>query len=190
MVLFNGKNKGYKMHKVEVNLKGKIIAGDAFDADDERTLKNILKQIKDINSQLKALKGRMINVPDVVSEGLFAYHFNSIRTNDVAGAHSYDCVSLDGKGIQVKSASIEDDLTSFGPTSTWDELYFMDFSSGNDVKIYNIPSENIYNMVLNKAKNETFRDQQRQGRRPRLSIKSSIIKPLRLEPVKIIPLED
>ena len=50
--------------------------------------------------------------------------------------------------------------------------------------------KNIYNMVLNKSKNETVRDQQEQGRRPRLSIQSSIIKPLGLEPVKIIPLED
>lgn len=179
------------MHKIQVKLKsGKVIEGDCFDANDEKMFKTILKQIKDINLKLKALKGRMINVPDVVSEGLFAYHFNSIRTNDVDGAHSYDCVSLDGEGIQVKSASIKNDLTSFGPKSTWDLLYFMDFSSGKDVKIYKIPSDNIYNMVLNKSKNETFRDQQEQGRRPRLSIQSSIIKPLGLEPVKIIPLED
>jgi len=177
------------MHKIQVKLKsGKIIEGDCFDGNDEKMFRDILKQIKDINTKLKSLKGRMINVPDVVSEGLFAYHFNSIRTNDVAGAHSYDCVSATGEGIQVKSASIKNDLTSFGPKSTWDELYFMDFSSGNDVKIYKIPSENIYNMVLNKTKNETFRDQQNQGRRPRLSIQNSIIKPLGLKPIKIIPL--
>lgn len=180
------------MHTKQVVLKtGKIVEGDFFDNNDEKVLLDILKQIRTINKKLKSLKGRLINVPDVVSEGLFAHYFNSIRTNDVAGAHSYDCISLDGGcGIQVKSASVKKDLTSFGPTSTWDELYFMDFSSEKAIKIYKIPSERIYNMVLNKSKNETFRDQQAQGRRPRLSIQDSIIKPLGLTPVKVIPLDD
>lgn len=170
---------------------GRVVEGDYFDDNDKQMLMTILKKIRDINKQLKSLKGRLINVPDVVSEGLFAHYFNSIRTNDVAGAHSYDCVSLDdGCGIQVKSASVEKDLTSFGPKSAWDELYFMDFSSENDIKIYKIPTDKIYNMVLNKSKNETFKDQQDQGRRPRLSIQDSIIKPLGLKPVKVIPLED
>ena len=178
------------MHRQTATLKsGEIVEGDFFDTNDVVTLIDIFRQIQGINATLKSLKGRAINVPDVVSEGLFAHYFNAIRTNDETAAGSYDCVSLTGGlGIQVKSSSIPDDLTSFGPKSTWDELYFMDFSSGVDAKVYKIPNSSVYNMVLNKKKNETFVDQQNQGRRPRFSIQESIIKPQGLKPIMVIPL--
>ena len=53
---------------------------------------------------------------------------------------------------------------------------------------YEIDSTKIYNLILNSKKAETFRDQQRQGRRPRLSIKDKIINPLSLTPIKKINL--
>jgi hypothetical protein len=63
------------------------------------------------------LGGRKINIPDVISEGIYCYLFNCARTN--GSAKSYDAVDLKTKeGIQIKSASIHDDCTSFGPTST------------------------------------------------------------------------
>jgi hypothetical protein len=70
------------------------------------------------------------------------------------------------------------DLTSFGPTSRWDKLYFLDFyNNGNldgSFDCYEIDTALIYNTVVNQGKNETFVDQQRQGRRPRLSLKKII----------------
>jgi hypothetical protein len=75
-----------------------------------------LREIRMYNMFLNDLGGRKINIPDVISEGMYCYNFNAVRTNRDAG--SYDCVDIKTKdGIQVKSASIEDDLTSFGPNS-------------------------------------------------------------------------
>ena len=115
------------MKKTLVQLKdGTKVYGDEFDAQDFALLKNIFKKWLNINTDLKALGGRNLNVPDVFSEAVFCIAFDAVRTN--ATAHSYDCViKSTGEGVQVKSASIPNDCTSFGPTSTWDLLYFADF---------------------------------------------------------------
>ena len=41
--------------------------------------------------------------------------------------------------------------------------------------IYNLSNFDIKNLVLNKRKNETFEDQQNQGKRPRFSIPLRIL---------------
>lgn len=184
------------MKDCKVKLKdGTIITGDDFDENDFQKLKGIFKKWLDMNSDLKALKGRGLNVPDVFSEALFCIEFNAVRTNNDPGAHSYDCVMKEtGEGVQVKSASIPNDCTSFGPTSTWDLLYFVDFAPNGfvdgNVYFYKIDDTDIYSLVLNQKKNETFADQQSQGRRPRFSIKSRIIRENNLRPVKRITLLD
>lgn len=180
------------MKKIKVKLKdGTEVFGDEFDNADFLKLKNIFKKWQNINNDLKKLGGRNLNVPDVFSEALFCIFFNAVRTNGTA--HSYDCVLKEtGEGVQVKSASIINDCTSFGPTSTWDLLYFVDFAPNGKVTgkvdFYKIESNDIYNTVVNQKKNETFRDQQNQKRRPRFSIKKKIIIPRNLTPVKTINL--
>lgn len=181
------------MKKTKVKLSdGTIVTGDEFDNTDFIKLKEIFKKWQSINKELKSLGGRNLNVPDVFSEALFCIFFNSVRTNNTA--HSYDCVSKDtGNGIQVKSASIPNDCTSFGPNSTWDELYYVDFAPNGyvDGNVYFYKIENsIYDIVLNEKKNQTFREQQLQGRRPRFSIKNKIINPENLKPVLKINLND
>lgn len=180
------------MKKVLIKLKdGTNVYGDEFDSNDLLKLKSIFKKWLNINVDLKSLGGRNLNVPDVFSEALFCIAFDAVRTNSTA--YSYDCVMKNtGEGVQVKSASIEEDCTSFGPTSTWDLLYFADFipngTIDGEVWFYQIDSNDIYNVVLNKKKGETFTDQQKQGRRPRFSIKKMIIKAKNLQPVKKINL--
>lgn len=179
------------MKSVLVKLKdGTICHGDKFDLEDYKKFQEIFKDWQNINKKLKMLGGRNLNVPDVFSEALFCIFFNAVRTN--GEAHSYDCVSLkDGSGIQLKSCSIANDCTSFGPTSTWDELYFADFAPNGvvDGKVwfYKINCD-IHSIILNEGKCETFRDQQAQGRRPRFSIKSTIIEPQNLKPLLKIDL--
>lgn len=179
------------MKKVAVSLKnGSIVQGDQFELADYEKIVYIFNAWVKINRLLQSMGGRSMNVPDVVSEGLYCYLFNAVRTNGTA--YSYDAVDqTTGEGIQVKSTSISDDLTSFGPLSTWDVLIFMDFAPtglvDGRIDIYRIdthPGE----IVLNKRKGETFIDQQRQGRRPRLSIKSQIINTEGLKPIKTIDL--
>lgn len=184
------------MKNCSVTLKNGItVIGDEFDSNDFKLLKIIFKKWLNINNDLKSLKGRSLNVPDVFSEALFCIAFDAIRTNNNSNAHSYDCVIKEtGEGVQVKSASIPNDCTSFGPTSTWDLLYYADFAPNGyvdgNVWFYKIDSSDIYSLVLNKKKNETFSDQQKQGRRPRFSIKSRIIKEKKLSPIKKISLND
>lgn len=181
------------MEKVEIRLKdGTQVVGDKFDDKDYLKLKDIFKDWTLINSKLKPLGGRNLNVPDVFSEALFCIFFNSIRTNGTA--HSYDCVSLESSaGIQIKSGSIEEDCSSFGPTSTWDELYYVDFAPNGHVdghvSFYKIDID-LKKLVLNAKKGETFEDQQKQGRRPRFSIKRQIIRAYNIQPCLSINLLD
>ena len=180
------------MKKREVRLKdGTKVIGDAFDESDFIKLKNIFRKWQDINTDLKSLEGRTLNVPDVFSEALYCIFFDAVRTNGTA--HSYDAVDKKtGEGIQIKSASIPNDCTSFGPTSTWDRLIYADFAPTGKVDgkiwFYEIDSDDVYRMVLNESKGETFADQQSQGRRPRFSIKGKIINAKGLQPIKKIDL--
>lgn len=189
------------MKEITVKLiNGDKVKGDKFSKKDYIKLKKIFKKWLKINKQLKSLKGRGMNVPDVFSEALFCLEFNAIRTNSDSKAKSYDCVMRKtGEGVQVKSASISEDLTSFGPKSTWDLLYFVDFAPNGhvdgEVWFYKIAydkatTDEIHNLVVNKKNNETFSYQQSQGRRPRFSIKEKIIKKNSLSPVKKINLLD
>jgi len=180
------------MKKETVHLKdGTAVVGDAFDNSDFAVLQNIFKEWMHINSELKSLEGRNLNVPDVFSEALFCLAYDAVRTNNTA--HSYDCVMrTTGEGVQVKSASIPNDCTSFGPKSTWDLLYFADFAPNGKVdgivKFYKIEDSDVYGLVLNAKKGETFRDQQEQGRRPRFSMQNQIIKPKGLKAEKTVDL--
>lgn len=179
------------MKKVRLALKdGLVIEGDQFDNSDYFKLKEIFRDWVAINKKLKPLGGRGLNVPDVFSEALFCIFFNAIRTNGTA--YSYDCVSLDTHaGIQLKSASIPNDCTSFGPTSTWDEIYYVDFAPNGKVdgkvNFYKIDID-FGDLVLNAKKGETFRDQQLQGRRPRFSMKSQLINAYDIKPCLSIDL--
>lgn len=180
------------MKQVSVSLKdGTIVVGDEFDMKDYEKLKNIFHKWTDINADLKELGGRNLNVPDVFSEALYCIFFDAVRTNGTA--HSYDAVDKEtGAGVQIKSASIPNDCTSFGPTSTWDRLIYADFAPNGSVDgnvwFYEIAPNDVYGIVLNESKGETFADQQKQGRRPRFSMKSKIIKAQNLEPIKKINL--
>jgi hypothetical protein len=180
----------FKMKKESVVMRNHTsVEGDAFDLNDFKKIQEIFKKWLEINKMLNDLEGRKLNVPDVFSEALFSLAFNAVRTNNTA--HSYDCVlRKTGEGIQVKSASIANDCTSFGPTSTWDLLYFADFApnGGIDgvVKFYKIEDEWVYNLVLNQSKNETFKQQQEQRRRPRFSMQNKIIRPRNLKPEKTV----
>ena len=86
---------------------------------------------------------------------------------------SFDCYDLDDqKTVQVKSASVDPDLTSFGPRSEFQKLYFLDFSSkGNpDGKfvIYDMPVARVKS-ILTKAKKKN------PDVRPRFSFQEKIL---------------
>ena len=137
---------------------------------------------------------RIINFTEI-SELIFCLVYDCWRTNNITGIEhsSFDCYNPKTHArIQIKATSVKDDLTSFGPRSIWDELYFMDFypneSYDGSFNVYLIPNDIVYNYPMNK--NESFKDQQKRGVRPRFQIKKSIIKPLKLEPIGRFNLND
>src|SRR3989344_8219362 len=168
-------------HELAVNkekIKAKVTL---YEKGDRTKLKSIYNLWNALNRAIKAISTRGVNLPEAISENAFCLFFpDCVRIVKLAkGKCSYDVVDLKmGKRIQIKASSVGSDLTSFGPRSEWDELYFLDFSKGDGTFLaYKIEKALIYSQKVNKT--QTFEDQQKQDRRPRFSIINEIIKPNR-----------
>ena len=157
---------------------------------DRRRIKRLFSRWKKLNDDIKKISTRGINLPEAISENAFCLFFpECIRVVKLKqGKCSYDVLNRKtGLRIQVKASSIDDDLTSFGPRSEWDELFFLDFSEGDgSFKVFKIEKDWIYKHMVNK--NQSFEQQQAQSRRPRFSITENIIKTRGLKPVKVCKL--
>lgn len=96
-------------------------------------------------------------------------------------------MSPNGEIIEMKATSNFDrDLTSFGPTTNFDRLYFLRLNQANNLlHIYDLglTGETLGDVQANSK--QTVREQQLQGRRPRLRIISQIIEPQDLQPTVI-----
>lgn len=171
------------------NINGKNVDAlvTVIEKGDRELIKKHYFTWKKLNDNLKAISTRGINLPEAISENAFCIFFQDcMRVVKLKkGKCSFDVLNTKtGSRIQIKASSIESDLTSFGPRSEWDELFFLDFSAGDcSFKVYKIEPDWIYKHKVNK--NQTFADQQAENRRPRFSITESIIKPMKLKPVKI-----
>lgn len=160
-----------------------------FEEYDRTMLFDVYAEWRKLCTHLLDLSSRSVNLPEGISEGAFCLEMNAVRIleNIPKANSSFDCYFLEKKErIQVKACSVIPDLTSFGPESVWDELYFLDFYRegkwDGTFDIYLIDNEDIYNHPVNKE--QTFKEQQEQGRRPRLSIYKEIIANKNLKPVK------
>lgn len=157
--------------------------------EDRLRLKNIYYKWRELSTELRSMSGRGINLPEVLSESAFCLEMGAVRViSSISGANSsWDCYDIKrDKRIQIKACSVLPDLTSFGPKSQWDELYFMDFfRKGNwdgSFDIYFIPNELVYEHKVNER--QTLKDQQQQGKRPRFSIFKELIIPNNIKPLK------
>ncbi|MBT4191860.1 MAG: Bsp6I family type II restriction endonuclease [Candidatus Diapherotrites archaeon] len=158
-----------------------------FEKKDAKKLKTLYKLWIPLNKGMKLFKARGINLPEGISESAFCIHFNGkyARALKVSKGHgSFDVINLKTcETIQIKASSVEEDLTSFGPRSIWDKLYFLDFHRQDGTfDVYLIPNKKIYSQKT--SKNQTFRDMQKQGKRPRFSIKKEIIIKNKIKPLK------
>ncbi|KZX11135.1 Bsp6I family type II restriction endonuclease [Methanobrevibacter curvatus] len=160
-----------------------------FEEKDRKIFNNIYENWRTLCEDLGKIRSRIVNIPEGLSEGAFCLEMDCWRlTANISKANSsFDCYSpKKNERIQVKSASKIPDLTSFGPKSEWDKIYFMDFYVNGfwDGKfdIYLIENEDIYNHKVNA--NQTLRDQQKEGRRPRFNIYKDIISIKDLKPIK------
>jgi hypothetical protein len=158
-----------------------------FDQSDGIKLFQIYREWRGLCDKLASIESRSINLPEGLSEGAFALAMNAPRVSGgIQNANSsFDCFELSTDSrIQVKACSVLPDLTSFGPNSQWDKLFFCDFfkdgSWSGKFDIYHIPNDLIYNHKVNK--DQTFRQQQQQSRRPRFSIYKEIILAQKIQP--------
>lgn len=160
-----------------------------FEESDREVLYNIYNDWRSLCDNLVKIKSRAVNLPEGLSESSFCLEMGFARfTSSISGSNtSFDCIDLNTNDrIQVKACSILPDLTSFGPKSVWDKIYFVDFCRegkwDGTFDIYLLDNDDIYNHKVNAE--QTLRDQQLQGRRPRFSIFKEIIQKKKLKPIK------
>ncbi len=180
------------MYKKELNLR---IKGNNcklillfIEEKDRKKLRELFLAWKKLCFGMEEFKSRKVNIPEGISEGAFSLAFKVPRVIKVSGGPgSFDAINLNTKKrYQIKAVSVENDLTSFGPKSIWDELYWLDFYRDGKLDgsfdIYKIPNNLIYNFKVNAT--QTFRDQQRQGRRPRMRVRKGIVEVKGIKPIK------
>lgn len=154
------------------------VPAQTFDRNDIPMIHDIYRSWRNLCTHMTTIQARSINIPEGLSEAVYCFITGSYRINSVnlPGANSsFDCYSpVNYSRVQVKACSVIPDLTSFGPHSVWDKLIFIDFYANGQWNgafvVYEIPSNLINNLIMNQTTGETFRDQQAQGRRPRLSL--------------------
>ena len=155
-----------------------------FDLSDEKKMFHFFNSWKKLTGLNRDYSGRGVNIPEGLTETLYCLATNSYRTNNLNLPNvntTMDCYNDEKKRIQVKACSTEDDVTSFGPTSEWDSLVFMDFFHSGSLNgifaIYEIPD--INSVIVKKSTGETLKERKLTGKRPRFSIKKQFIKPKR-----------
>ncbi|WP_291736587.1 hypothetical protein [Clostridium sp.] len=138
---------------------------------------------KDLNNSLKNYVSRGINFPETISEPMGCYALGYLWNKGSAG----DAQDRNGRKIEMKATSnFDSDLTSFGPKCDFDNLVFLRLDyNNNKLYIYDtgINSEELKSLPANK--HETIGDQQKQKRRPHVSIINIIINARELQPTCI-----
>ena len=159
-----------------------------FTKADGKVWKSIFDVWRKLKMSMRDYKSREPNFPEGLSEVAFCLWSGSSRFISATGLSntSFDTFNTKTKRAeQIKACSIDEDLTSFGPKSKWDDLYFLDFYNEGKVDglfdIYKIPTELIYKNKVNK--NQIFTHQQGEKRRPRFSIKKAIIMVNNIKPI-------
>ena len=169
-----------------------------FEKEDKKLFTKTFDQWVKLNSIIKKelLGTRKTNFPESLSEPIFCLEMNFGKLIKAIGnkkySTSFDCFDIKrDKRIQLKCSS-SNGPTQFGPRSQYDEIYFIDFNVKGFVdgyyEIYKINNSDIDNVLVNKTQKLT--DQQEEKRRARVNIRSKIIKPKNLQPIKTGNLKD
>ena len=181
-----------KFKKEKILIEGKYYEAELqyFEENDRKWLRDLYSHWSTLRTELKNAQARGPNFPEGISEVAFAIVFNAPRVLSVKGTSgSFDNYDIKNhKRIQVKATSVKTDLSTFGPKSEWDVLYFLDFYRDGkfDGKFdaYIIPNKLVPIQIVKKETNQTFRDYQKLGLRPRFSVERNIIRPHKIKPVK------
>jgi len=180
--------------QIKANVYGEesIFSIKLYSEEDIPWVQRVFTHWMDFKDALKEHDERAPNIPEAVSETIYCILTHAGRHKASKGQQlkdasfdAYDVVKE--QAIQIKATQIESDCTSFGPESKWDKLIFVDFYNGGNidgtVDIYEIPSYHLNDIVVRKKGNVTFKQRQEEGKRPRFSLKESIIIPNSIEPI-------
>lgn len=139
---------------------------------------------KELNSGIKEIYTRGINLPEALTEPICCYVNGYLLS--IGGGSEDAIIPGTNEKVQIKGSSNWDsDLSSFGPNSEFQHLHFVRLNQSEDkMYLYYIPINTLENLMINST--QTFLDQQRQGRRPRFSILQKYIKPYNLMPYAIV----
>lgn len=123
----------------------------------------------------RLVKYRLPNFPEDISENIVKHLIKRIEGVECKREKTKgDLTSHNNELIEVKCFT-SDGPSSFGPRESWDCLYFLDaidYLCGN-FKLYKVPIKNdseIFQSIKVNSK-ETYGDQCKQKRRPRISFK-------------------
>ncbi len=138
---------------------------------------------KDLNTYVKSLISRGINMPDAISEPMGCYCLNLLWNKSTGG----DAKSIDGKKIEFKATSnFAYDLSSFGPKCEFDDLVFLRFDLDlNMLFVYDTGVNSEELKKIHVSKTATVEDYQKMGKRPHIRIIETIINKRGLEPTVI-----
>lgn len=181
-----------KIQTIKANVYGEESIFDViqYDHTDIPDIKKAFDAWITLKEQSNILHGRSPNIPECISETCLCLVANLVRfykSKKLKNA-SFDCFDLvNEKAVQAKACSVEDDLTSFGPKTRWDVLYFLDFYNNGNLdgtfNVYEVPNDLIYNCLVKEGR--TLKQSQELGYRPRIHIKSQIIVPNGIEPLEL-----
>jgi len=125
---------------------------------------------KDLNNFLKDTSHRGMNMPDAISEPMACWCLGLLWNRGDEAGDATD--PRRRRKIEFKATSrFEGDLSSFGPICDFDDLVFLRFDvDDNKLWIYDlhINADELSELPANSY--ETVGDQQRQGRRPHISL--------------------
>jgi hypothetical protein len=121
------------------------------------------------------LNVRLPSIPEDISENVIKFIIHN-KLNDKTS--TWDCkgdLLSEKEGRQECKCFTSDGPLSFTPTSEWDVVYFLDAKNWLDDKfiLYKISLKNTSEewMNIKVSKKQTFQDQCKQGRRPRIGWK-------------------
>ncbi len=161
-----------------------------YDYTDIPEIKEAFESWITLKKSANRLHGRAPNIPEFITETCLCLALNLVRfyKSKKLKSASFDCFDLvHDRAIQAKACSVEDDLTSFGPKTKWDVLYFLDFYNNGNLDgtfhVYEVPNDLIYNCLVKEGR--TLKQSQELGYRPRIHIKSQIVVPNGIEPLEL-----
>lgn len=155
-----------------------------------RTTCNIYFHWKQLDTELRTISTRGCNFPGELSENFVCYCFG-FCLNKVDGGDCYD--RENDRVIEVKCSSSDttDDLSSFSPKETFDDLIFCKVDKNEDCIYFydtHIGSNELKKIKINKT--QSVEDQQKEGRRPRFSVYKQIVLENNLQPILKFSIRD